>query len=223
MRRWFRDNGLTVVVLTLFAIFWMGQAATGWSEKNRESLEQGEPPVGFPEYLRSGHFLSVTAENWESEFLQMPMYVVFTTFLYQRGSSESKDPDPDAEYDPVDRDPRLSRRPDAPWPVRRGGIALAIYQYSLSLAFLALFLLSFALHATGSLRDLKSELQAKGEPVESMSEYLRSARLWHESFQNWQSEFLSLGAMAVLSIYLRHKGSPESKPVDAPHRQTGSD
>lgn len=220
MRRWFRDNGLTVVVLSLFALFWMGQAATGWLEKNRERLEGGEPPVSFTGYLRTGQFLSVTAENWESEFLQMAMYVVLTTFLYQRGSSESKDPD--ATDAAVDRDPRLSRRAGAPWPVRRGGLSLALYQYSLSLAFIALFLLSFALHATGSLRDLNSELQAQGEPPEVMSHYLLSARLWHESLQNWQSEFLALGAMAVLSIWLRHKGSPESKPVDAPHRQTGS-
>lgn len=159
-------------------------------------------------------------ENWESEFLQMGLYVALTIFLYQKGSSESKDPDKQAE---VDRDPRKSRnKKDAPWPVRKGGWVLSIYEHSLTLAFLILFLISFSLHALGGQRLFNEERQLEGEPPLSYFEFLGTSRFWFESFQNWQSEFLAIFAMVVLSIWLRQRGSPESKPVDAPHSETGS-
>jgi hypothetical protein len=123
---------------------------------------------------------------------------------------------------PVDRDPRHARnRRDAPWPVRRGGLALSIYQYSLSYAFVLLFLTSFVLQASGGARAESAERMARGDSAVSLLEYLCTSRFWFESLQNWQSEFLSLSAMVVLSIFLRHRGSPESKPVDAPHHETG--
>jgi hypothetical protein len=159
-------------------------------------------------------------ENWESEFLQMAAYVLLTVFLFQRGSSESKNPDEEAD---VDREPRSARdRKDAPWPVRRGGVMLAIYQNSLSLAFALLFAASFALHAAGSLRAMRAEQVEKGEPLIGAREYLTGPDFWFESFQNWQSEFLAIASMVMLSIWLRQKGSPESKPVDAAHHETGS-
>ena len=218
-RRFLHDNGLSIAVFSLFLLFLGGQAVTGHFAENQERIDDGRPTRGFGEYLSSGVFLSATMENWESEFLQMAAYVIFTVFLFQRGSSESKKPD---EPEPVDRDPRHGRtRPDAPWPVRRGGLALAVYQHSLSITFLGLFLATWALHAWGSLRAMHEEQLSRGMPPVGAWEYLTQARFWFESFQNWQSEFLSLGSMAVLSIYLRQRGSPESKPVDAPHHATG--
>jgi hypothetical protein len=218
--RFARDNGLSLAVFALFAVFLAAQSATGWRAWNEEQALEGGEPISYRAYLASGEFLSATMENWESEFLQMAGYVVFTIFLFQRGSSESKKI---GEEEAVDRDPRRFRdRPDAPWPVRRGGVALAVYEHSLSLAFLALFALTFALHAVGSTAAHNREAAAHGRAQVTVREHLGGAEFWFESFQNWQSEFLALGSMATLSIFLRQRGSPESKPVDAPHGETGS-
>jgi hypothetical protein len=157
-------------------------------------------------------------ENWESEFLQMAVYVYFTIVLFQRGSAESKDPDKKEE---VDRDPRKSRK-DVPWPVRRGGWLLWLYGHSLGFAFILLFLISFVLHAVGSFGAFNQEQLLHGETTIDWQEFLGGSHFWFESFQNRQSEFLAIGSMVVLSIWLRQKGSPESKPVDAGPLQTGA-
>jgi hypothetical protein len=204
-------------MLGLFLLLLVGQSVAGHRHANEERVRRGEPRVAYVAYLASGEFLSATMENWESEFLQMAAYVVFTTFLFQRGSAESKKI---GEPEAVDRDPRLARdKRSSPYPVRRGGLLLGIYENSLSLAFLALFAASFALHAVGSARDFREEHHQSV----SVWQHLRGSEFWFESLQNWQSEFLAIGSMVVLSIFLRQRGSPESKPVDAPHRATGSE
>jgi hypothetical protein len=216
---WFKAHGLSLALTALFLVSMVGQTVTGFLVNNEELREHGSAEIGFAEYLTSGHFVEATAENWESEFLQMACYVILTAMLYQRGSSESKEIGKRAA---VDRDPRLSRdKPDAPWPVRRGGWAVKLYENSLSLAFLALFVVSFALHAAGGAREFNENAVAHGEPQLSTLGFMASSQFWFESFQNWQSEFLSLVAMVLLSIYLRQRGSPESKPVDAAHHETG--
>lgn len=220
IHRVLRDNGLSLVLFGLFAVSLVGQTLTGHRHYNDEQVEHGQATVSLSEYLRSGAFMEATAENWESEFLQMGAYVLFTCFLFQRGSSESKKI---GESEPVDRDPRLSKnKRDVPWPVRRGGWVLRVYSNSLSLAFLLLFAISFVAHAIGGARAYNEEELAHGGHTITALEYLGSAQFWFESFQNWQSEFLAIGMMVVLSIFLRQRGSPESKPVDAPHRETGS-
>src|SRR5215213_3321467 len=126
MRRFFRNNGLSVVLLGLFGFTMLGQTLTGFRQYNETQKDHGDKTATMGEYLKSGHFWEATAENWESEFLQMAMFVVLTAMLYQKGSAESKDPD--EEEDPVDEDPRLRRHdPTAPWPVRRGGLVLWLY------------------------------------------------------------------------------------------------
>jgi hypothetical protein len=221
MSKLWRERGLSVVLFVLFAAFLGAQSYVGVLEENEELQRHGEPSITYVEYLGSGGFLESVMENWESEFLQMWAYVIFTVFLFQKGSSESKPLDDD---DPVNRDPRRSRRKsDAPWPVRKGGFVLRLYESSLSLAFFVLFALSFALHAVGGAESFNEERAAHGEPALTVLEYAASARFWFESFQNWQSEFLAIWAMVVFSIFLRQRGSPESKPVDAPHSQTGAD
>ena len=165
-------------------------------------------------YLGTGHFGEATFENWESEFLQMAFYVLLTIYLYQVGSSESKRPD---TLEIVDLDPRDSPQKDrAPWPVRTGGLVLVLYEHSLSLAFALLFLASLTLHAITGVVHYNEERMAHGEPAATIIEYASSSQFWFESFQNWQSEFLSLAAMVGFTIFLRQRGSPESKPVDAP-------
>jgi hypothetical protein len=200
----------------MFAFSIGAQVYFGLKEYNREMLENGGHGVGLSKYLKSGHFFESTFENWESEFLQMGLFVVLTISLRQKGSSESKDFGPQE----VDREPDPKRK-GAPWPVRRGGWILSVYEHSLTIAFALLFLISFALHFWGSWRDENVEMMLKGKPLVSMGEYLSDSRFWFESFQNWQSEFLSICAMIILTIWLRQKGSAQSKPVDAPNDQTG--
>jgi hypothetical protein len=222
MRKILRENGLSIVLILLFLIFLAAQAVAGMYEYNDEQQLHGQPTVDFIGYLGSAHFLEATMENWESEFLQMFAFVVLTAFLFQKGSAESKKLD---EEEPVDRDPRKShKKKDAPWPVRKGGLTLTLYEYSLSLAFLLLFLASFALHAIGGAREYNQSQREHGSrEVVSTLQYMGTSRFWFESFQNWQSEFLAVGAMVVLSIFLRQRGSPESKPVDSSHSQTGAE
>ena len=169
------------------------------------------------EYLSSGHFFSATFENWESEFLQMLLFLVVSMFLFQKGSSESKDPDKKEE---VDREPN-PRKKNAPWPVKKGGFILSLYKHSLSLAFGILFLFSFLMHWFGSMKVYNQEQSLKHLPTETAVQYLGNSRLWFESFQNWQSEFLSIFSIVLFSVFLREKGSPQSKPVDAPDSETG--
>ncbi len=221
MRRLLRENGLSIVWLGLFFVTLMfGQTVVGHREYNSDQREHGRAEVSYVEYLGTAHFVEATMENWESEFLQMFLFIVLTAVLYQKGSAESKKLDEEEE---VDRDPRDSKhKRDAPWPVRRGGLVLKLYENSLSLAFLLLFLASLFAHAAGGAREYNQD-QAEhggGERVTTL-QYMATSRFWFESLQNWQSEFLAVGLMVVLTIWLRQKGSPESKPVDAPHSQTG--
>lgn len=213
---WLYKNSLSLSLLFLFLFSLAGQIYTGLQEYNDERMEDHVPPVTIPQYLKSGHFLQSTFENWESEFLQMAAFIVLTISLRQIGSSESK---PIGKEESVDREPD-PRREGAPWPVRKGGIALALYKNSLSLVFVLLFMASFALHLYGSHKDFNEEQARKGKPGKSMRAYFGDSRPWFESFQNWQSEFVSVAAIVVLSIYLRQKGSPESKPVDTPNMET---
>ena len=209
-------NSLSIVALSLFVIALIGQAVTGWNEHNSELEQNHAAAIDFLHYLQSGHFISATFENFESEFLQMSLYVVLTVGLRQKGSAESKSLD---EPEEVDREPKPG--PDAPWPVRQGGIILKIYENSLFLAFLILFLISWWLHLYGSWVDHNQENIIKGDAPDTLSNYLGQSTFWFETFQNWQSEFLSIAAIVILTIFLRQKGSPESKPVDAPNSETG--
>jgi hypothetical protein len=217
MRSFFKNNGLAIIFLGLFIISIAGQFFTGFNEHNKQRKEDGQQPITMGAYIRSGHFIQATFENWESEFLQMALFVLLTVSLRQKGSSESKKMD---EPEEVDREPSPHRK-DAPWPVHKGGILLRLYKHSLSLVLGLLFVLSFVIHLSGSLKDENEQLALKGLPPETVGNYLSESRFWFESFQNWQSEFLSVFAIVVLSIFLREKGSPQSKPVDAPHSETG--
>ncbi|MGQ7944403.1 DUF6766 family protein [Flavobacterium sp. WC2509] len=218
MKKFLKNNGLSLSFLLLFIVSILFQIIFGLKEYNKLLIENGAPAVNYLDYLHSGHFIESTFENWESEFLQMLFFVVFTIFLQQKGSSESKDFD---AKDKADKEDFSSPKKDAPWPVQKGGFILAIYEHSLSIALFALFLLSFILHFYGSLADENKLLSLKKLPIKTAQNYIIDSRFWFESFQNWQSEFLSVFAIVVLSIYLRQKGSPQSKPVDAPNSKTG--
>jgi len=211
-----RRNGLAIACFTLFFVFWASQAVTGWHVYNEDALTHGEATIAFGRYLMSGHFVEATLENWESEFLQMFAFVLLTAWLVQRGSSESKSEDDEPDAPEAHRDD-----PDAPWPVRRGGLWQKLYENSLLLAFVALFLFSIAGHAVGGLAEYNEEQEAHGQQPVATVEFVTSSDFWFQSFQNWQSEFLAVGSIVVLTIFLRQKNSPESKPVHAADWRTG--
>ncbi|MBV1690329.1 hypothetical protein KRR38_22245 [Novosphingobium sp. G106] len=217
--RLLRDNGLTIVLMLLFGVSIVGQLLAGWHVELTDAARHHQPGMSLPEYAHSASFVAAVFENWESEFLQMSAYVMLTAVLFQRGSAESKDPDA------VPRDDNLAakaRADGAPNILRQGHVWRALYGRSLGLALAALFLVSFVFHWIASARTAAEEAIEHGEPALSVSAYLFSSQLWFESFQNWQSEFLSTAVLVVLSIFLRQKESPESKPVAAPHTQTGA-
>jgi hypothetical protein len=221
MRKWAKEHGLLLANIGLFLVFFGGMVVSGTADYSEDQVSHGESAVGILEYLGTGAFLEATFENWESEFLQMGVYVLLTAWLVQKGSAESKPAEGDPE---LDADPRDHRdEPDAPGPVRRGGWALRLYESSLSIALLGMFALAFLGHLVTGARAYSSEQAAHGEAGVSALGYLFRSQFWFESLQNWQSEFMAVGALVVLSIYLRQRGSPESKPVHAPHHKTGSE
>ena len=220
MKKALRYNGLSTVMFGLFAVFLVCMSLAGNRQYNEEQTEHGQQAVSYVKYLQTGAFVEATFENWESEFLQMGAFVLLTVWLRQKGSPESKKLEGD---EPVDEDPRHADRDDAPWGARMGGVPTWLYERSLSLALFALFFISFALHAAGGSREYSADQLAHGGQAVGMLAYLKTSQFWFESFQNWQSEFLAVGALVVLSIYLRQKGSPESKPVAAAHAETGSE
>jgi len=216
---WMRDRALTLVLMALFLVFLAGQLLTGLAEYNNEQAQHGLAAVAISGYFATGHLWEAVFENWESEFLQMAVFVLLTTVLVQKGSPESRRP---LVKELVDIDPRdFADDPDAPWPVRRGGWVLRLYEYSLGLAFVFLFLFAWIGHALGGFAEFAADQVMHGEPRPALADYLMSARFWFESFQNWQSEFLAIASMVWLAVYLRQRWSPESKPVHAPHGETG--
>ena len=219
MRTILRDRGLSILMFGLFGLCLLGHSLAGYAAYCDDQQAHQHPPSRYTAYLTSSHFWGSVFENWESEFLQMAVYVLSTVFCFQRGSAESKDPD---AHEEVDEDPRHHHHdPQAPGPVRTGGLALTLYAHSLSTAFAVLFILSLVGHAASGTRQYNAEQRLHGQPPISLLQYIGTGRFWFESFQNWQSEFLSVGTIVVLSIWLRERGSPESKPVHRAHAATG--
>jgi hypothetical protein len=215
LRAWIHDRALTIVLMAMFFLFLIGQVIAGLWEYNDERAAHGRDPIALTQYFSTGHLWEAVFENWESEFLQMAVFILLTTCLVQKGSPESRRPH---KREAVDADPRkFADDPNAPWPVRRGGWVLRIYENSLGLAFVLMFLVSWAGHAWGGFIEFGEDQAEHGQQVMRFADYLLSPRFWFESFQNWQSEFLSIAAMVWLAVYLRQRYSPESKPVHAAH------
>ena len=212
-----KDNSLTIVLMLMFAGSIVGMWLSGWAVENDDLTRHGGVAISRLAYLRNPAFISSVFENWESEFLQMSMYVVLTAYLFQRGSSESNDPDA-----PRRKGEELADlRPDSPAIMRAGPAWRWLYAHSLGIVLFLMFLVSFVLHWVHSAHAAAAEAVEHGEAALGTMAYLGDPQLWFESFQNWQSEFLSTAVLVVLSIFLREKHSPESKPVTAPHAQTG--
>ena len=216
-----RENGLTLFFGVIFVVALVGQAVSGVALMNEEQLNAGLDPITIGEYVTTSAFAVDVTENWQSEFLQFLLYIVATVFFLQRGSPESKDLDEAGRESDADQKVAEFSTNDSPAWARRRGWRLSVYSRSLSLVMGGIFLGSWLTQSvTGSVAYSEEQMRELADPV-SWSEYLLLPDFWSRTLQNWQSEFLAVASMVVLSIYLRERGSPESKPVGTPHDTTG--
>jgi len=222
-RRWSRENSLGLVFLLIFVLALIGQAIAGHAAFDAEQATSGLPGVSLARYVTSATFAADVAENWQSEYLQFLLYIVLTVWLVQRGSPESKPLDDIGTGSDEQQKTGAYASEDSPAPVRRGGWIGRVYGWSLGLTMGAIFLLSWlAQSVAGVVAYDEAQLRDFQAPV-SWVEYLGNSDFWDRTLQNWQSEFLAVASMAILSIYLRQRGSPESKPVGMAHSATAEE
>ncbi|HEV7650477.1 MAG TPA: DUF6766 family protein [Actinophytocola sp.] len=220
MKRFLRDNGLSVAFGLLFLAALVGQAIAGHADFNHRQVLGGGQTITFWHFLVTSDFAVDVAENWQSEYLQFFLYILATVWLVQRGSPESKKID-EIGYE-SDEKQRVGRHagPDSPKWARAGGWRTAVFSRSLCIVMGGLFLLSLLTQSIAGLSAFNEEQLSQLTDPMSWPQYVASADFWNRTLQNWQSEFLAIGSMAVLSVYLRQRGSPESKPVGTPHNVT---
>jgi hypothetical protein len=222
VRTFLRENSLSLFFAVLFAATLVGQSFAGQNQYNAEQAEHGSPPVSWWEFVRLPGFWGSVMENWQSEFLQFALFIAATIWLVQKGSNESK------ELDQVglesDERQRVGRHagPDSPWAVRAGGLSRRLYENSLLLLMGAIFIASWGMQSVNNWRQFNAGQLAHDQAPISWGSYLVNADFWERTLENWQSEFLAVGTLAVFSVYLRQRGSPESKPVGSPHDETAA-
>lgn len=216
-----KENGLSLTFLVMFLLALGGQAISGLALFNDQQLVDGGEPVSIFKYVASSDFAVDVAENWQSEYLQFFLYIMLTIWLVQKGSPESKKVD---DAGPGSDDEQLvgrHARPDSPAWAKVGGIRLRLYSNSLGLVMGLVFVLSWLAQSVAGVASYNSQrLLDLRDPV-SWGTYATSPDFWNRTLQNWQSELLAVLSMVTLSIYLRQRGSPESKPVGTPHSVTG--
>jgi hypothetical protein len=221
--RFFRDNGLTLTFWLLLVLALVGQAFSGNAEFNHQQIVDGAQQLSLWQYVTSSSFAVDVAENWQSEYLQFALYIVATVWLVQRGSSESKKVDQIGTQSDQDQDVGRHARPDSPAWARAGGLRTALYGRSLGAIMTFFFLMSLAAQSVAGQAANNVNLLHQHENPVSWLDYVTSADFWNRTTQNWQSEFLAVASMAAFAIYLRQRGSPESKLVGAPHDATALD
>jgi hypothetical protein len=223
-KRFVKENSLSLFFLTIFLLALAGQAIAGHSLHNQEAVAHGESTIGFWRYLTSSSFGQAVMENWQSEYLQFALFALATVWLLQKGSPESKELDKGGTES--DKEQKVGRYADEDSPLwaRTGGVRTAIYSNSLIIAMGMIFFASWFAQSVTGWTEFNQEQSAHGDPRVSWLSYVGSAQFWESTLQNWQSEFLAVGSFAVLVVYLRQRGSPESKPVGAPiHDATGQE
>jgi len=218
-----RDNALSVAFLTIFVLALAGQSIAGYAYNNEELTSHGQPAVGYLEFVSSSAFLVDVAENWQSEFLQFFLFIFATIWFVQKGSPESKRPGDEGVDDDRSQLVGAYARPDSPSWARAGGARQWVYSNSLLLVMGTVFLLSWLAQSLGGLVVINEDNALHGTPPLSWAEYIVSADFWNRTLQNWQSEFLAVGCMVAFSIYLRQRGSSESKPVGLPHHESAQE
>jgi hypothetical protein len=222
-RGFVRDNSLTLVFLLLLVGSLVGQAISGTAGHNADARAGGFQEISLPRYVTSSHFAVDVSENWQSEYLQFSVFILLTIWLVQRGSSESKQPGNEGRETEEKQLLGKHSRPDSPAWARAGGWRTAVYSHSLLTAMTAIFVVSWAAQAiAGRVANNEERMRELLEP-QSLGGYLASPDFWNRTFQNWQSEMLAIASMAIFAVYLRERGSPESKQVGMPHHETVSD
>jgi hypothetical protein len=221
MRRFVGHNGLSLVFLILFLAAVVAQAFAGHAEFNDQQQSHGGSSISLWRYVTSSAYGVAVMENWQSEYLQFTLFILLTVWFVQRGSPESKQLGKRGRES--DREQRVGphAREDSPGWARRGGVKRRVYENSLVIVMGGIWVGTWVAQALTGLVEYNAEqLSHLREPV-SLGEYVGSASFWERTLQNWQSEFLAVGSMAILAVYLRQRGSPESKPVGAAHDATG--
>ena len=223
MRRFLADNGLTLFFLMILLLALVGQSVAGLGEFNADQIAAGLPTLSYGRYLTSSSFAVDVAENWQSEFLQFTLYILATVYLVQRGSSESKEPGKVGPESDAEQKVAEFATADSPSWAKRRDWKLSVYSRSLTLVMAVIFAGSWVAQSiAGRAAYNEQQLGQLQDPVSWLG-YVSSASFWGRTLQNWQSEFLAVAAMAVFAVYLRQRGSPESKPVGSPHSATGSE
>jgi len=222
MRRWIFEQSLTLFFLALFLASLLGQSIAGLLKHNEDAAAHGSETMSYGRYLVSSDFGLAVMENWQSEYLQFTLFILATIWLVQKGSNESK-PETDAglESDQKQLIGGYARESSPKWAKTRGW-RTHLYSNSLLLVMALIFFGSWGAQSVTSLNVYNDEQREHEGAVVSWGEYLTRSDFWEKTLQNWQSEFLAIATMAVFTIYLRQRGSPESKPVGAPHDDTGA-
>jgi hypothetical protein len=221
MRRFLKQNSLSIVFLLLFLAALAGQAVAGHADLNEQQQRHGDPTVSLSRYVVSSEFGVDVMENWQSEYLQFTLFVLLTVWLLQRGSPESKELDKSGRESDEQQKVGDYAQQNSPLWAKVGGIRRTIYENSLLLVMGTFWLGTwFAQSVTGRVQYNSERLDHHMDPVSWLT-YIGRPDFWNRTLQNWQSEFLAVGSMAILAVYLRQRGSPESKPVGAPHSATG--
>ena len=222
MKRVIRENGLSIAFGILFLASLLGQSVAGWKDLNQELLAHDEAAVSWARYLWSSEFGSAVLENWQSEFLQFFTFILATIWLVQKGSNESKKLDDVGLESDQQQQVGGWAAPNSPWLARTKGVAHHLYANSLLLVMGLIFLASWFGQSVTSWTVYNADQVDHGQSAVGWLKYLTTPDFWEKSLQNWQSEFLAVGTMVIFTVYLRQRGSPESKPVGAPHDETAS-
>src|SRR5918993_1181416 len=217
MSRAIRNNALSILFLVLFLGAIIGQSVAGFLENNEQLTQHGQPPMAFLEFVTSSEFVVDVAENWQSEFLQFSLFIAATIWLVQRGSPESKRPGDEGVGSDKEQKVGKYAEADSPEWAKRGGLAAVLYSNSLLLVMVAIFVLSWLAQSLAGVVVFNSENAEHSKAPIGWAEYVVTSDFWNRTLQNWQSEFLAVGAMIAFSIFLRQRGSSESKPVGLPH------
>jgi len=221
--KWLRDQSLTLFFTVLFLASLVGQALVGRSAFNHEQVAHGDAPISLGRYVTSSSYWVDVTENWQSEYLQFSLIILATIWLMQRGSTESKPADRLGTESDKDQKVGEHAEPDSPKWAKVGGVRSFIYSWSLLLLMGTIWVGSwFAQAITGRVQYNAAQVDHHLDPL-SLGQYLVSSDFWNRTLQNWQSEFLAVASMAIFSVYLRARGSTESKPVGAPHHATGAE
>jgi hypothetical protein len=218
MKRFWRDNSLSLVLFGFFFIFIIGQSLAGHSAHNQDLLAHGQADISYVQYLHSGNFAEAVFENWESEFLQMGALVILTIWLRQKGAADSKKI---IGKEKEDSRSRYSIIHATTGHLQRKALGKAIYANSLSIALFGLFFISFIFHGLSGTARFNQQALLHHEQMLGLWQFMGTSQFWFESFQNWQSEFLSVGVLILFSVFLRQRHSPESKPVGDRNSRSG--